>query len=84
MHATEGAFVWNYTVRGCDEEELEELYQGPLGIVSPGNGHSLDSIVVANDPRQRQRAWLRLRRRVTYMWSENEADPSLTCVRGMG
>jgi len=28
MDALEGTFVWNYTVRGCLEEELEELYNG--------------------------------------------------------
>jgi hypothetical protein len=31
MDATEGTYVWNYTVRNCPEEELEELYSGRLG-----------------------------------------------------
>jgi hypothetical protein len=26
MDAIEGTYVWNYTVRNCPEEELEELY----------------------------------------------------------
>ncbi len=30
MDALEGTFVWNYNVRGCLEEELEELYNGRL------------------------------------------------------
>jgi hypothetical protein len=33
MDATEGAYVWNYTVRNCPEEELEELYKGKLGVL---------------------------------------------------
>jgi hypothetical protein len=33
MDAIEGAYVWNYTVRNCPEEELEELYKGKLGVL---------------------------------------------------
>ncbi len=33
MDTTEGTYVWNYTVRNCPEEELEELYSGRLGIL---------------------------------------------------
>jgi hypothetical protein len=33
MDATEGAYVWNYTLRNCPEEEWEELYKGKLGIL---------------------------------------------------
>ncbi len=36
MNATEGAYVWNYTVRNCPEEGLEELYKGKLGILDDG------------------------------------------------
>jgi hypothetical protein len=60
MDAAEGAFTWNYTVWGYEEEELEELFSGQLGIISSDKGRMLDSIVVANDPCRGQRAWLQI------------------------
>jgi hypothetical protein len=36
MDATEGAYMWNYTMRNCPEEELKELYKGKLGILDGG------------------------------------------------
>ncbi len=36
MDAVEGAYVWNYTLRNCPEEEWEELYKGKLGILNEG------------------------------------------------
>jgi hypothetical protein len=33
MDATEGTYVWNYTLRNCPEEEWEELYKGKIGIL---------------------------------------------------
>ena len=33
MDATEGTYVWNYTLRNCPEEEWEELYKGKLGFL---------------------------------------------------
>ncbi len=32
MDALEGTFVWNYTVRGCLEEELEEWKSSRLRV----------------------------------------------------
>jgi hypothetical protein len=57
MDATEGTYVWNYTLRNCPEEEWEELYKGKLGILEDG--------VVTLDKTTSQRAWLRLEKRVT-------------------
>jgi hypothetical protein len=57
MDATGGTYVWNYTVRNCPEEELEELYSGRLGI--------LDDRMVMLSRASDQRAWLRLEKRVT-------------------
>ncbi len=57
MDATEGTYVWNYTLRNCPEEEWEELYKGKLGILEDG--------VVTLDRATSQRAWLRLEKRVT-------------------
>jgi hypothetical protein len=56
MDATEGTYVWNYTLRNCPEEEWEELYKGKLGILEGG--------VVTLDKAAGQRAWLRLERGV--------------------
>ncbi len=58
MDATEGAYVWNYTVRNCPEEELEELYSGKLGILD-------GKVVMLSRASGGQRAWLRLERGVT-------------------
>jgi hypothetical protein len=58
MDATEGAYVWNYTVRNCPEEELEELYKGKLGILD-------GKVVILNKASNGQRAWLRLEKGVT-------------------
>ncbi len=57
MDATEGTYVWNYTLRNCPEEEWEELYKGKLGI--------LEDKVIALDQTVGQRAWLRLEKGVT-------------------
>jgi hypothetical protein len=57
MDATEGTYVWNYTLRNCPEEEWEELYKGKLGILEDG--------VVTLDKTTSQRAWLRLEKGVT-------------------
>ena len=57
MDATEGTYVWNYTLRNCPEEEWEELYKGKLGI--------LEDKVITLDQTAGQRAWLRLKRGVT-------------------
>ncbi len=58
MDATEGTYVWNYTLRNCPEEEWEELYKGKLGILEDGV-ITLDKTIVG------QRAWLRLEKGVT-------------------
>jgi hypothetical protein len=57
MDATEGTYVWNYTLRNCPEEEWEELYKGKLGILEGG--------VVTLDKATGQRAWLRLEEGMT-------------------
>jgi hypothetical protein len=57
MDATEGTYVWNYTLRNCPEEEWEELYKGKLGI--------LEDKVITLDQAAGQRAWLRLEKGVT-------------------
>jgi hypothetical protein len=58
MDATEGAYVWNYTIRNCPEEELEELYKGKLGILDNG-------VVTLDKTSAGQKAWLRLEKGVT-------------------
>ncbi len=58
MDATEGTYVWNYTVRNCREEELEELYRGKLGILD-------GKVVMLSKASSGQRAWLRLEKGVT-------------------
>jgi hypothetical protein len=58
MDATEGAYVWNYTMRNCPEEELEELYKGRLGILD-------DGVVTLDKTNNGQKAWLRQERGVT-------------------
>jgi hypothetical protein len=58
MDTVEGTYVWNYTVRNCPEEELEELYNGRLGIL---DGEAL----MLSGTSGGQRAWLRLGKRVT-------------------
>ncbi len=57
MDATEGTYVWNYTLRNCPEEEWEELYKGKLGVLEGG--------VVTLDKAAGQKAWLRLEKGVT-------------------
>jgi hypothetical protein len=57
MDATEGTYVWNYTLRNCPEEEWEELYKGKLGF--------LEEKVITLDQTAGQRAWLRLEKGVT-------------------
>ncbi len=57
MDATEGTYVWNYTLRNCPEEEWEELYKGKLGI--------LEDKVITLGQTTGQRAWLRLEKGVT-------------------
>jgi hypothetical protein len=59
MDAVEGTYVWNYTVRSCPEEELEELYSGRLGVL---DGRTVMLRPGASDG---QGAWLRLEKRVT-------------------
>jgi hypothetical protein len=56
MDATEGTYVWNYTLRNCPEVEWEELYKGKLGILENG--------VVTLDRTTSQRAWLKLEKKV--------------------
>jgi hypothetical protein len=58
MDATEGAYVWNYTLRNCPEEEWEEPYKGKLGILE-------DGVVTLDRTDTGQKAWLRLGRGVT-------------------
>ncbi len=58
MDATEGTYVWNYTMRNCPEEELKELYKGKLGILDGG-------VVTLDKTSSGQKAWLRLERVVT-------------------
>jgi hypothetical protein len=58
MDATEGAYVWNYTLRNCPEEEWEELYKGKLGILD-------DGVVTLEKTNTGQKAWLRLEKGVT-------------------
>jgi hypothetical protein len=58
MDATEGAYVWNYTMRNCPEEELEELYKGKLGILDGG-------AVTLSKANNGQRAWLKWEKGVT-------------------
>jgi hypothetical protein len=57
MDATEGTYVWNYTLRNCPEEEWEELYKGKLGI--------LEDKVITLDQTAGQRAWMKLEKGVT-------------------
>jgi hypothetical protein len=45
-------------VRGCREEELEELYNGRMGVFKSGS-------VVLDGSGRGQRAWLRIERGVT-------------------
>jgi hypothetical protein len=58
MDAIEGAYVWNYTLRNCPEEEWEELYKGKLGILDDGG-------VTLGKTNTGQKAWLRLEKGVT-------------------
>ena len=58
MDAVEGTYVWNYTVRSCPEEELEELYDGRLGVLE-------GKTVVLGGTGGGQRAWLRIDKGVT-------------------
>jgi hypothetical protein len=58
MDATEGPYVWNYTVRNCPEEELEELYRGRLGVLD-------GKVAILSKANNGQRAWLRLEKGVT-------------------
>ncbi len=73
MDATEGAYVWNYTVRNCPEEELEELYKGKLGILD-------GKVVILSKASNGQRAWLRLEKGV-IICGRRMHDAR---VRGMG
>ncbi len=57
MDATEGTYVWDHIMRGCPEEEWEELYKGRVGI--------LGDEVITLDQLAGQRAWLKLGKRVT-------------------
>ncbi len=50
--------MWNYTVRNCPEEELEELYSGRLGVLG-------GRTVVLGGTGESQRAWLRIEKGVT-------------------
>jgi hypothetical protein len=56
MDAMEG-IMWNYTMRNCPEEELEELYKGKLGILDNG-------VVTLDKTSTGQKAWLRLEKAV--------------------
>jgi hypothetical protein len=58
MDAAKGTYIWNYTVRSCQEEELEELYNGRLGVFKSGS-------VVLGGADGGQRAWLRIEKGVT-------------------
>ncbi len=58
MDTTEGAYVWNYTLRNCPEEEWEELNKGKLGILD-------DGVVTLEKTSTGQKAWLKLEKGVT-------------------
>jgi hypothetical protein len=58
MDATDGAYMWNYTMRNCPEVELEEFYKGKLGILDRG-------VVTLDKTSNDQKAWLRLEKGVT-------------------
>jgi hypothetical protein len=45
---------------GCEEEEIEELYSGQLGIIPSSEGHLRNSMVVAIDPCRGERAVLQI------------------------
>jgi hypothetical protein len=32
MDPVKGTFLWNYTVRGCEEDKFEELHKSQLGV----------------------------------------------------
>jgi hypothetical protein len=65
IDAAEGTFVWNYTVRSCQQEELEELYNGRIGFFEANNGSAKGSSVVLDGFGGGQRAWLRMGQGVT-------------------
>ncbi len=50
--------MWNYTMRNCPEEELEELDEGKLGVLD-------DGVVTLDKTNTGQKAWLRLEKGVT-------------------
>ncbi len=58
MDAMEGTYVWNYTMRNCPEEDLEELYSGRLGVLE---GRTVE----LGGTSEGQRAWLRIEKGVT-------------------
>jgi hypothetical protein len=59
MDAAEGTLVWNYTVRSCQEEELEELYNRRIGVFKTKNGNTKGRSVVLDGFGSSQRAWLK-------------------------
>jgi hypothetical protein len=72
MDATEGAYVWNYTMRSCPEEELEELYKGKLGILDGG-------VVTLDKTNNGQKAWLRLEKGATICGRKMRRTGAHTC-----
>ncbi len=57
--------AWNYTVRSCQEEELEELYNGRMGVFTAKDRHTWGRAVMLNDIDGGQKAWLQVGRGVT-------------------
>ncbi len=54
-----------YTVRSCQEEELEELYNGRMGVFMAKDGHTQSSMALVSDISGDQREWLQMGLRVT-------------------
>ncbi len=71
--AKEGTYVWNYTVRSCQEEELEELYNGRMGVFKSGS-------VVLDGSSGGQRAWLRIEPGVTICGRRMRRTHLRTCM----
>jgi hypothetical protein len=65
MDTTEGTYVWNYTVRSCLEEELEELDKGSMEVFKAKNGSTKGGSVVLDGFGGSLWAWLKMGRGVT-------------------
>ncbi len=62
---TEGTYAWNYTVKSCLEEELEELYNGRMGVFKAENESARGDSVLLDGFGGSPRAWLKMGRGVT-------------------